>query len=487
MKLLKQKWMLFLFSILLCGESVCAQDFLGEVKKHKELNNLVGGHAFCSAKLGSQQLDSTSYRSNSLVPLASVSKLITSYWALARLGPFYRFETKFYIHRVDSKTIDLHIIGSRDPYYTYEKMFFIVSELNRLGIKKIRNISYDENFTVYMGHRDPVSSGSLRAWSEDQELVTGVVDAEKTQKNIELIFDTSKWTGSALRRYIYTQKLAKTKGVVLINKPSMSFEKVLFVANQNFNESMQKQTPDSSLSMKSAPLFRYLKDMNNFSNNYVADQLFLFLGGAGEFAKFAKEKLNLAEDDLRIYTGSGLPLRSPVRSDNHGTCQAVIKIIEQMGVLLNNYKLNEEEQKALGKNKLELLDTMLVAGVDETEKINGTSANTTYSGTLDQEGSVLAKTGLINSAVNIAGVVYTAEGIYFFGIFLRTSKDPSQKSPAAAAQARVARKNIISDLISHHGGAKKLPLSDHWSFMPIDNVSQLTPDVSSKQLLLGLK
>ncbi len=54
------------------------------------------------------------------IRLASVSKLITSLWAVDQLGPDYRFETKLFI-----KNGHLHIKGSYDPFFGNEKAYYL--------------------------------------------------------------------------------------------------------------------------------------------------------------------------------------------------------------------------------------------------------------------------------------------------------------------------------------------------------------------------
>ena len=59
------------------------------------------------------------------VRLASVSKLITSLWAMEKLGPNYTYNTKLFI-----KGNNLHIQGSFDPFLGNEKMFFLIDFFN---------------------------------------------------------------------------------------------------------------------------------------------------------------------------------------------------------------------------------------------------------------------------------------------------------------------------------------------------------------------
>lgn len=459
------------------------EGFLSGVKNYRQLSKYKGEDAYCVQQLGSGPLSESSYQSDKLVPLASISKLLTSYWALSVLGPFYRFETHFFLVAVDARTIDLHISGSRDPYYTYEKLFFIVSELNRIGITQIRHLTFDENLTIYLGHRDPNSANpsSLNAWTENPNLVTGLIEPSISASNLELVFNVKGWKVSAKKRYAYALDLAKKFGMSMVPNPKMSIGDVALKRAEDFRPSGNTQ----HFVMRSAPLFRYLKDMNNFSNNYVADQIFLRLGGQEKAARFFETRLNLDKTSLQLHTGSGLPLREPSRVDNKGSCAAVLKVVNAMSTLLTTVSVPEDEFQILKRKNLSLLDIMLIVGVDEIEKINGLNAKTTYSGSENQEGAAIAKTGLINSAINIAGAVFTNEGIYLYGIFIRTALSTEYHNPTGNNEARALRRALISDLIQDHKGAKKVPIDQHTAFFPVDTKSMLrdlTPEAKSLTL-----
>ncbi|MCZ6600018.1 MAG: D-alanyl-D-alanine carboxypeptidase, partial [Acidobacteria bacterium] len=63
---------------------------------------------------------------------ASLVKLATSLWALERLGPEYRFSTRF-----TGVGEDLVVRGGGDPDFQPENAFLVASALNRAGIHRI--------------------------------------------------------------------------------------------------------------------------------------------------------------------------------------------------------------------------------------------------------------------------------------------------------------------------------------------------------------
>ena len=71
---------------------------------------------------------------------ASLAKLITSWVALKRLGPSYKWKTEFYTSGEIKDGVlhgDLVIKGYGDPYLTNQDLWSILGKLNRNGLKKI--------------------------------------------------------------------------------------------------------------------------------------------------------------------------------------------------------------------------------------------------------------------------------------------------------------------------------------------------------------
>ena len=74
---------------------------------------------------------------------ASVVKLATSEVALERLGPDYQFPTAFFTNGGLNPTTgelfgDLIILGTGDPSFTTESVFYIARELRMRGIRRIK-------------------------------------------------------------------------------------------------------------------------------------------------------------------------------------------------------------------------------------------------------------------------------------------------------------------------------------------------------------
>jgi len=73
---------------------------------------------------------------------ASILKIVTSGAALEFLGPDFHFKTDFLL----TKNNDLWIVGYGDPYLVSEELAYIVQELQKRGLKKVRDIIIDNSY-----------------------------------------------------------------------------------------------------------------------------------------------------------------------------------------------------------------------------------------------------------------------------------------------------------------------------------------------------
>ncbi|MBW2063165.1 MAG: D-alanyl-D-alanine carboxypeptidase [Deltaproteobacteria bacterium] len=76
-----------------------------------------------------------------LIP-ASILKIVTSAAALNFLGPDYRFITEFRL----SPDNDLYVVGRGDPYLVSEELALIAERLKSKGLKSIRHIFLDNTY-----------------------------------------------------------------------------------------------------------------------------------------------------------------------------------------------------------------------------------------------------------------------------------------------------------------------------------------------------
>jgi D-alanyl-D-alanine carboxypeptidase len=85
----------------------------------------------------------TGYNENDPVRTASVTKTLTTFWAVERLGPDFQYTTKIYYQPSNH---EMHIEGQRDPFFDRDRMYTLLADLNRKGVKKIDHLTFDSNF-----------------------------------------------------------------------------------------------------------------------------------------------------------------------------------------------------------------------------------------------------------------------------------------------------------------------------------------------------
>lgn len=398
------------------------------------------GHAYCELKQGREGV--TGYQSQELVPLASVSKVITSYWATSVRGLDSTFETRLHVRAVTEDIFDVHLEGSRDPFMGRSSLHFLMSELNRMGVKKIRLLSFDENFRAFLGVQE----------SAHTEIgVDGLISVQETADNLRGLLNRNRWSETSVKAYALTRSRAQAQGVGMSADVSLSVDDVQMIPKSKYPSDDENT---AVISFRSSPLARYLKEMNIYSNNYIADALWTILGGGGAFQKFYQRQLNIGPDKIRFYTGSGLPAKGAQgqRLDNLSTCETVLQILNAF-------------EKDLASVNLDLSQVMLVGGVD-----GGTLGAAYQQESLSN--AVVAKTGTLNQAKTLAGYVSTQEGKVFFGAFFRVSG--ATQSAAATEQ----RDYLVKKLIRENGGKKSLGMSAK-AFLPFDKNSYFKAVASS--------
>jgi D-alanyl-D-alanine carboxypeptidase/D-alanyl-D-alanine-endopeptidase (penicillin-binding protein 4) len=318
-------------------------------------------------------------------PLASVSKIFLTAWALDKLGPDYKFENLWYFKKVSEGVYDVYFKANYDPALNIEKMLYAMSLLRAQGIQKIRQLTIDETTRVYLSVlNDPhVEMGEVP------------VSVNQSVENLALIFNSKNWGGQTQTAKANLAQFAQAKGRVINVPNAFSVDQVTYADSKKINVNNYS----SVLKMKSSLLLKYLKDINVNSNNYMTDTLFKILGGQVEFKKFQQARLGLTSNDLSFYTGSGLPVVSMgIRTDNTGSCVSVLKTLKFIKVL--SQQLN-----------FDMGHVLLTAGTD----------NGTYEPTIPMSfsRSMVMKTGRLYDVptLNVAGTTSLSSGTLYFAYF----------------------------------------------------------------------
>ncbi|MBC7427393.1 MAG: D-alanyl-D-alanine carboxypeptidase [Bacteriovorax sp.] len=333
------------------------------------------------------------------IRLASVSKLLTTLWAIDQKGPSYRYETKLFI-----KGSNLHIQGSFDPFMSNEKMLYLVSQLNTLGYKHFDKITYDKNIQIFPNaqvHTDPYP----------------LITRDSNGKNLTTYFNTASWSKIFKTEYDRLASLAKKDRY--LKSVDMSVDKVEFADKNPLLADVTAIPEDVKvLTLSSPQMYKYLKETNVQSNNYSAHTIFLDLGGEAKFAQYLADKFSLTTDKVKMYNGNGLPTNiAGVRKDNYATCAIMTELISSL-------------KESIEKQGMEIEDAVAVPGSDA-----GTFANRLNSS--DLKNSFVAKTGTLMHTSTLAGAMNTTKGFSFFGVFNMTTDIVGAKKVQNAMVASV--------------------------------------------------
>lgn len=321
------------------------------------------------------------YRTSSLKKIASVTKLLTTYFSSETMDLNKTYKTKIYLTKES-----MHIVGGGDPYFDAEKLLLLFDALNKLGYKVFKKVTFDKNFIFY---------------KIDDRQVDPTIEKTRTRLSEYLGVNNLKILNYKWKEF---QILALREGVRLSYKvPRILSTNVQYEAeNSLLNESYSMYVHESK------PLYKVLKLMNLESNNLIAQNVFSEASLVKSFTDIMLDK-GIEEESFKIYSGSGLPvMTNPGRLDNLATCQMILKVISLL-------------PESLRRHDLELSDVMAVAGKD-----SGTLAGR-FSFTPEASRAVLAKTGTLRDTSTLAGVILAGDLVPFVILNYTTLTDNARK------------------------------------------------------------
>ncbi|NLE03039.1 MAG: peptidase S13 [Fibrobacter sp.] len=276
---------------------------------------------------------------------ASTIKIVTSTIALDLLGKDYRFKTEFYQN--DNRS--LAVKGWGDPYLISEEIQRIAKELKNKGIDTIKNLILDQSsfeplITI------PGASKTLNPY----DAANGALITNFNTLNLRKGTEGTLYSAEAVTPLT---PLAITKGhLVQIGKTqrinlSLNRNDCITYAGELFcaifkdngitihNEKSTTTTLDSSWKLiythyNSHSMVDITKGLLKYSNNFIANQLFLTIGaekqgypatlqkGKGVFEDFIRTRLKINTEQLTMLEGSGLS------RDNKVTANVLIGLLE---------------------------------------------------------------------------------------------------------------------------------------------------------------
>ncbi|HET7113804.1 MAG TPA: D-alanyl-D-alanine carboxypeptidase, partial [Pyrinomonadaceae bacterium] len=292
---------------------------------------------------------------------ASAMKLATALVALQTFGPSHRFATGVWTDGTLDKTTGLLTgnlyISGRDPSFHYEHAVLLARELNTIGIKQVSG-----DLIVAPGFTMNFSPSATRSGNQ--------------------LYDTLDSTlryAEAVRAWTYERTVLNDRAG-LENVPSVAVMGDVLV-------SPVAPSAKLLLTQRSSPLVDILKVLLCYSNNFMADRIGEALGGPESVRQRLIAELQLAPEDLKISTLSGLGV-------NRVSPRTMMKIYRALRTQLRKSGLTPDA-------------IMPVAGIDP-----GTMEDR-FTG-MPWRGSVIAKTGTLlrtdGGASSLVGQMRAANG-----------------------------------------------------------------------------
>lgn len=321
-----------------------------------------------------------SKNANSLLSPASVSKIVTSMALLKRFGPNHTFKTKVYYQgQIKNDTLmgDLIIVGGGDPSFVSENLWQIATDLRHYGITKVTghliidhsifdrhyrdasrknnihssNHAYDApisgfglNFntvalTIAPGSKvgsfanvevDPYPSSNIIVKNNIKTVAPSyrekirVTRFKQNNNQSTLKLSGSIKLDSKLKK-VYRSIINPELHTALLVKSFLKSQGVLIKGSIQSKKSPKNKTFLTEHSSK--PLSLIIRDLNIYSNNYIADvltkQLAIdtpqaigsFTGGAKKLVHFLRKHVGIKEG-FTLKNGSGLSTHNRLSANN---------------------------------------------------------------------------------------------------------------------------------------------------------------------------
>ncbi|MFZ5785815.1 MAG: D-alanyl-D-alanine carboxypeptidase, partial [Acidobacteriota bacterium] len=338
---------------------------------------------------------------------ASVVKVATSMWALERLGPDFRFETRVFARgTVDAARGvlkgDLVVQGGGDPDFHAENAFLVADALNRMGVRQVTG-ALVVNRTFWMGWENG-SQGT-----NPDALQRGLTMATRLRQAL----DPRRWSGATRAAW---RDLAPRRGFDAARPPRVQVLGGVGVDGQ--------RSGDLLLVHRSGPLSGALRRFNSYSNNDI-ERIGANLGPVEELASLLRVRCDAADGEISLETSSGLGV-------NRLSPRLVVRLLHEFRDTCGHVGIPVESVlpvSGCGPGTVTRFYPQLASGANAT--------------------SVVGKTGTLTSTDGgvsvLAGFVNTRDGDYAFCV-------AAPKAAGRLKSARVAEERWLVEFISRHGG-----------------------------------
>ena len=421
----------------------------------------------------SRAAPSLSVRADAVVNPASLMKLVTTYSALELLGPAYRWKTEAYFDgalRGEVLEGNLVLRGSGDPKLTYEAFWLLLRALRARGLRELRGDLVVDRSHFAQAPETPIDDDSFRPYNvaPDALLVnfkslrfTFLPDLERNTVRLAIqpqlpglelvnglrVVERSCPEGRAFRELVGAAFRSQPPRAAFTGvypaSCGVSDMNVALHAPQDYVAGMVRHlwaelggtwsgtvrdgrvppTAQLVFTHESEPLSAVVRDINKFSNNVMARQLFLTLaaerGGAPAEAAQAGRAIRewlaqkgIAARELSLENGSGLSRTERISA---GTLAAILQAAWRSPVMP------------------ELVASLPLVAADGTmrKRLHGSAA----------AGHAHIKTGLLHDVRAIAGFVLDRHGQRHVAVMIVNHARAHDAQPALDALVEWAYEN----------------------------------------------
>jgi serine-type D-Ala-D-Ala carboxypeptidase/endopeptidase (penicillin-binding protein 4) len=292
------------------------------------------------------------------LPAASLTKVATSLAAFKAWGPNHQFETLVSTTgTVENGVVqgDLVITGSGDPMFVWQEAIALGNTLNKIGIKQVKG--------------KLIITGAFAMNFQSHRFLAGEL--------LKQALNHQNWSGTISSHYA-TMPKGTLKPKVIINGDVKVEEEV-------------KIGQTLLVRHRSLPLQKMIKEMNVFSNNYIAQILADNMGGADVVSTIAAQLARVPKSEILLINGSGLG------TENRISPRAVSAMFMAL-------------QREATFYELTLADLFPTYGLDHRGTIHSRH----------MPKATVMKTGTLNDVSALAGVVPTRDrGLVWFTIINR--------------------------------------------------------------------
>jgi D-alanyl-D-alanine carboxypeptidase/D-alanyl-D-alanine-endopeptidase (penicillin-binding protein 4) len=304
------------------------------------------------------------YREQDLFIPASTLKILTCLVALETLGKDYKFETHFFL----DEQKNLYIKGYGDPFLTSEAVLEIAEKLAKLGLGELKSVFLDESSFALNGESassensaNPydVPNGALAVnfnalpvhitKNGTTPTITTVTSGEPQTPLIPMMTEAA---ASLLPggHHINVGTLSQSGQL----SPTLRYTGELFIAQlQQAGISIKKGYSQNVVPGGLEPIYihssiKSLEEISRaclkYSNNYIANQLFLACGiksfglpatwekSRRTFSIFVENSLELSSKQIFVQEGSGLSRQNRM---SPGALLAILELFKPYSALLN--------------------------------------------------------------------------------------------------------------------------------------------------------